>query len=242
MAIHILIRDDNPIELKINRTYLTTFASLYKVKVEVAAFKNSKDALVYAENQKIDIAFLDINMGEHESTGIHLARKLLQKYPDIVNIFVTGEMVSIPEVFDARAFDYIQKPIDSEKFKLSFVRAVKQVIGIQNRQSTAQLLITVDNLKRKIRQSNILYIEKKQSQSDIVLKNKESFLVYETIKSLSERLESDFIQISQSVIVNLSEVLEIRSGEIWLKSGESFAIGRTYNKELKKTFENYKLR
>lgn len=241
MKYNILVCDDNKIELKINATYLRTFAKLYKIEMELALFSDGAQVLEYIEDNRVDIAFLDIDMGEGSMNGIQIAGKLLEKNRGIVTVFITGEMVTVPEVFAVRAFDYIQKPTDSEKFKVSFVRAIKQAARINSMQSTSTLLITVDNLKKKIRQSNIIYVERELARSKIILGNKEIFYVYETIKSLEERLDDNFHRISQSVIVNLACITEVSKGQVIMSDGSSFSIGRAYNKEFKEVYRNRSL-
>lgn len=241
MAYKILICDDNRVELKILYTYTQTFVSMYKQKAEIYTFYNAQDVMSFCEANQIDIAFLDINLGEREYNGIKIAGHILKYSPNVVNVFVTGEMVTIPEVFNVRGFDYIQKPIDSEKFRLSFLRAIKQAGAVRNIQSTAPLIITVDNLKKKIRQSHILHIEKELARSKIVLRNGDTFHVYETIKSLYERLEHDFIQINQSVILNMSYIADISKGIVLMKSGATFVLGRSYTKTVRDKFQNYQI-
>jgi len=241
MKFRILICDDNRIELKIIYTYIQAFVAKYRQKVEINTFFDAQDVIKFSEINPIDVAFLDINMGEEEYSGLKLAGHILQHSPKVVTVFVTGEMVSVPEVFSVRCFDYIQKPIDSEKFRISFIRAIRQASVVNNTQSTASLMITVDNLKKKIRQSNIHYIEKEHARSRIVLNNGETFYVYETIKSLSERLEQDFIQVNQSVILNMSIIADINKGVVLLKNGTKFVLGRTYVKTAKDAFQNYQV-
>lgn len=84
----------------------------------------------------------------------------------------------------------------------------------------------------------ILYIERIDSQSVIVTRNSKHY-VYETITSLSERLENNFIRINQGNIVNLAEVSQLKKRQITMKTGEVFTIGRTYAKEVKNRYLEY---
>ena len=172
MIYKILIFDDNQIELTINNTYIQTFVSMYKLRTEIVALHNAREVIKHGESRHIDIAFLDINKSEGEYSGIKLAGHILKRSPDAVIIFVTGEIVTITEVFNVRAFDYVLKPIDSEKIRTAFVRAIKQASLVNNKVSTTPLIITVDNLKKKIRQANISYttIQKDFPNSNNVVK------------------------------------------------------------------------
>jgi DNA-binding LytR/AlgR family response regulator len=102
---------------------------------------------------------------------------------------------------------------------------------MRSRKPSESLVITVENLKKKILQNDILYIERQQAKSVIFLKGKE-FGVYETITSLAERLTNDFIRISQSYIVNKAFIAGIKGNNVLLKNGMDIPIGRTYRKNV----------
>lgn len=79
-------------------------------------FRNPKEALEYAQNNKIDVAFLDIRMRGME--GITLAKELNKIYPDINIIFCTGYDEYVSEAFrDVRCNGYITKPVEVERVR-----------------------------------------------------------------------------------------------------------------------------
>ena len=77
----------------------------------VSCFDSSEDALDFAKNNHIDIAFLDINMGG--MNGLHLAAHLKEIYGDTNIIFVTGHSEYALDAFALHASGYILKPIDA---------------------------------------------------------------------------------------------------------------------------------
>lgn len=238
---NIIVCDYNDLDSKIVSAYLENLAQMYKIKVKITlstSAKNIIEILEYAKNSNFDIAFLDVDLGDCKSSGISLAKEILKYFPDVVNIFVSKHEISAIEAFSVRAFDYIQKPIDSEKFKIVFKRAIRQANAVKCIRDNASLLITVNNLKKKIKQSNIIYIEKILSRSKIQLNKTETIYVYESIKSLINRLKISFAQINQSTIVNTEEIEIVKNGKVTMKSGEVFSIGRTYKKSLKEHIIN----
>ena len=79
---------------------------------EVVKFSSSEKALVYVEDNPIDIAFLDINM--RGMGGIALAEKIIELRPNIKIVFCTGyEEYAIP-AFKLHASGYLMKPISAE--------------------------------------------------------------------------------------------------------------------------------
>lgn len=67
------------------------------------------EALSYARNSPVDVAFLDIEMGC--ANGIDFAKILKQHRPDIHIIFVTGHPQYAVEAFGIHATGYLIKPV-----------------------------------------------------------------------------------------------------------------------------------
>jgi len=80
---------------------------------EIAQFSKCSEVLAWAEENKPDIAFLDIQL--RSMTGIELAEKLLEKYPDLPVIFCTGYREYAFDAFKLHASGYLEKPIKAEE-------------------------------------------------------------------------------------------------------------------------------
>jgi DNA-binding LytR/AlgR family response regulator len=236
MKFNIIVCDDENIALRINCTYIEELAKKYKIEAIITGFLSGEKVIEFMESNEIDIAFLDIDL--KGMNGIAVASKILKKNPRIVTIFVTGHREFAFDAFTVEAFSYLTKPIDPDRLERIFKKAILQANDVNNRKLRTPLIITEDNIKKKINQSIILYIERIDTQSVIVTKAAKHS-VYETITSLAERLEEDFLRINQGVIVNLTEIEAIQGNQVSMKTGEVFAIGRTYNKEVKKKYLEY---
>ena len=78
----------------------------------VTPFSDCEEALEFAQNNPIDIAFLDINM--RGMGGLALAEKILATRPNCKIVFCTGyEEYAIP-AFKLHASGYLMKPISQE--------------------------------------------------------------------------------------------------------------------------------
>ena len=108
-------------------------------------FSDSKEALAWAENNPVDVAFLDIEMPF--INGIELAKSLKQIDENIRIIFVTAYEQYALQAFGVDAVGYLMKPylredIEKELKKASLIRNIPQKrIKIQ---TMPDLLITVD--------------------------------------------------------------------------------------------------
>ena len=84
-------------------------------KFEVVSFDNARDALEYSEKDKIEIAFLDIELGR--ISGIDLAFELKKYAPRCNIIFVTSYSEYGTESFKTRPSGYVLKPYTDEDIK-----------------------------------------------------------------------------------------------------------------------------
>lgn len=80
---------------------------------QIHSFASSVDALAYAKENAVDVAFLDIEIREID--GISLAKNLKAIYPRINIIFVTGYLRYMKTAFDIHVSGYVMKPINPER-------------------------------------------------------------------------------------------------------------------------------
>lgn len=82
---------------------------------DVYSFQKVNEALEFAEKNRVDIAFLDINI--KGITGLQLAKKLQECNPKTNIIFCTGYSEYSLEALDLYCSAYLMKPINDEKLK-----------------------------------------------------------------------------------------------------------------------------
>ena len=79
---------------------------------EVTQFSDCEEALEFAKDHSVDIAFLDINM--RGMGGLALAKKIIAVCPDCKIVFCTGyEEYAIP-AFKLHASGYLLKPVSAK--------------------------------------------------------------------------------------------------------------------------------
>lgn len=100
-----LVLDDEPIILEDMEEVLKKVAPDGKYHL----FSQQDEALSYAGENRIDVAFLDIEMGY--TNGLETAKRLKELQPDIHIIFVTGHEQYAVEAFAIHATGYLVKPV-----------------------------------------------------------------------------------------------------------------------------------
>ena len=81
----------------------------------IRRFRYPEDALNFAKENQVDVAFLDVEM--IGMNGVELAERLKLYHPDINIIFSTGYGHYRDVAFDLHASGYLTKPITPEKVK-----------------------------------------------------------------------------------------------------------------------------
>lgn len=108
MDYHVLIAEDEEI------TREAVYAGLSRLLpgAEFHAVKNGVEAVAYAKEQEIQVAFLDIRMPE--MNGITAAQKIRQLYEDCQIVFLTAynDFEYVRSALKLDAVDYLLKPFD----------------------------------------------------------------------------------------------------------------------------------
>ena len=92
---------------------------------ESVAFTSCSSALAFAEDNPIDVAFLDISM--RGIGGLGLAEKLMQIQPRCKIIFCTGYEEYAVSAFQLHVSGYLMKPItaDAVQKEIDYIKGVK---------------------------------------------------------------------------------------------------------------------
>lgn len=84
-------------------------------EAEVVSFQSADEALEYAREQTVDIAFLDINL--EESSGLELTQSLQRLDPHINVIFCTGYSEYALDAWELYCSGYLMKPMTTAKLR-----------------------------------------------------------------------------------------------------------------------------
>ena len=107
----ILVVDDEYFALELIKRALSEVAS----GATIYPCDSVRSALAVANEQRIDVAFLDIHMPE--MSGVELARELKRIHPKINIVFATGYSEHMRDGIDLRMSGYIMKPVTPEAIK-----------------------------------------------------------------------------------------------------------------------------
>ncbi|HKB44175.1 MAG TPA: LytTR family DNA-binding domain-containing protein [Chitinophagaceae bacterium] len=200
----------------------------------VASFTNPIEALQLLGQQKIDLAFLDIQMPE--LSGIDLIKAIQGKTKVILT---TAYSEFALEGYELYVVDYLMKPIRLPRFLAAVQKAVEQInAGNETQKETAEddyIFVKTESKGKllKINLGDIDYIESMKNYMAIH-RGGQKTLVYTSMKELEDRLpKKKFIRVHKSFIIPVSRITGIEGNLLRLKNVTAeILIGENYKAEL----------
>lgn len=121
MSVRVLIVDDDERERIVLRYVFDQIKDVDLVGEAV----HGLEALLFCQEKKIDLVFLDIAMPE--MGGLETARKLLEMKEPPLFAFVTARREMAVDAFELGALDFIVKPIDKQRVEKTIERAKERI-------------------------------------------------------------------------------------------------------------------
>jgi two-component system, LytTR family, response regulator len=210
-------------------------------EIEVAGEASScEGALELISLHKPQLIFLDIQLSGE--TGFDLL-ELIDNSIKIV--FVTAYDEYAIRAFEVNAIDYLLKPVNPERLKISIERVINREKAQKNAAKSYEysdsIYVRLNNYSsRFIKISSITFIEPVGNYSKIVTIEGKHCLVLKTLKQWQEELpDNNFVRIHRSSIVNIEHVDHIETDSntqhrAFLKNiAEPLEVSRRYAKKLK---------
>lgn len=206
ITIRSLIVDDEPMARDVIRRYI----SQVPIMQLTGECGNAIDALLFLQNQPVDLIFLDIRMPQLNGTEF---AKALRNAPKI--IFTTAYKEYALDGFELDAVDYLLKPIRFDRFLRAVTKAYPQksvnlttesCLAENKKNSSGFIYLKADRKMIKVMLDDILYIESARDYLKVLTKNN-SIITRQTISSIEAMLsENEFIRIHRSYIVSLKKI------------------------------------
>lgn len=211
--------DDEPLALQLVESYIkrTPFLNL------IGTYGSAEEAMPTIQNEKIDIAFLDIQMPDF--SGLQVSKMLP---PETKVVFITAHDRFAIEGYKVNAVGYLLKPISYDEF----LEVAMKVQGMIQKDATVSvasevsqpeqktILVKSDYKMLQIAIKDIIYIEGLKDYVKIYLENeKDPIVSLLCMKNLETKLpENQFCRVHRSYIVQTSKCRIIEKGRIVIGS------------------------
>ena len=222
-----IVLDDEPI----GREIIENFVKEIDFLELVDSFEDSVKALMFLENNKVDLIFSDIQMPK--INGLDLVKSL--ENPPVI-IFITAHRDFALDGFETGATDYLVKPVRFDRF-LKAVNKAKDYLNLKQNSTVHQvnsdrIFIKSDGKLTKILLDEILYVEAQGDYLKIVIQN-ETYTTLATLKSMDEVLTlPKFFRVQRSFIINLEAIRSLSGNMVELVNGKSISIALNKKEEL----------
>ena len=194
---------------------------------------NSASALIFNMEDighDTDAVFMDISL--KDGNGISIAISLVNKYPSLKIIYVTGygsrysqAIFGCPPGLEPLA--YIVKPVKERYLRNALSKIHKTDKRYENIVLKSDGEVVIINPKDLISVSSL-------SRKLIFHTAKENFEIYGKLSSYLDRLPDCFIRTGKSHVINITHISRIRDWKTIIMSDDSeYPLGRTYCNQLK---------
>lgn len=208
----------------------------------MATATNPMEALQMVSTQKVDLAFLDIQMPE--LSGMDFIKAVNGK---VKVILTTAYSEFALESYELDVVDYLLKPIRFPRFLQAVQKAVKEIEEYNIEKHTLAtagddfIFVKTESKGKllKINLNEIEYIEGMKNYVAIYCGGKK-ILVYTSMKDLEERLsKKQFIRVHKSFIIPILKITGIEGNLLRLKNvAAEILIGESYKADLMEIIRN----
>jgi len=179
-----------------------------------------------------DVAFLDIDMPQ--MSGIDLARKIHEQWPNTVIIFITNYVQYAPDGYEVGAFRYLMKNQITEKLIDYLDLAIKE-----RTKRLRVITIQINGERINVPVSNILYME---SSARIITMHlienvRPMYQFYGNMSDLAQKFEIlGFLRVHKSYLVNMKYIEIFQCKRLEIKGGILIPSSERKYSELKQRY------
>lgn len=179
-----------------------------------------------------DVAFLDIDMPQ--MSGIDLARKIHEQWPNTVIIFITNYVQYAPDGYEVGAFRYLMKNQITEKLIDYLDLAIKE-----RTKRLRVITIQINGERINVPVLNILYME---SSARIITMHlienvRPMYQFYGNMSDLAQKFEIlGFLRVHKSYLVNMKYIEIFQCKRLEIKGGILIPSSERKYSELKQRY------
>lgn len=190
---------------------------------EIMTFATGEEMLKVQST--FDISFLDVEM--REISGMDVANHIRQEEQGntkSIIIFVTGYEKYMNSAFDVSAFHYLLKPIDEEKFRSVFGRALDELYAVRERKKRF-ILVRNSGIQQKVYLKDIYYIE--SANKKIIIHTKMGILdSYGKMNELEQMTGRGFYRCHRCYLVNMEQIVSYNADTIKVVNGDKLILAQ----------------
>jgi two-component system, LytTR family, response regulator len=229
-------------------------------KVEIAECSMLADAPEMVAAVRPDVVVLDLALLVQARRSLASVTSELKIPENALLITIAEDESQAAAAYEAEVFDYVIKPLRTERLVQSFARAAHWINTSRAAESGERLTSLLNRLPRVkyldrivvknkgkivfLTAGDIQYLQAEGNYVRIVAQG-QSYLLRGTISDFDRKLDPmNFVRVHRSSIVNLREVREMKTGAeeggyvLTMSDGEQIKVGRAFRSRLTELVEN----
>lgn len=235
-------------DAKKDRENISLLLENYCPQIEIIGEANDKKSIIEILSKlSPDLVFMDIKIGEF--TAFEILNELNSIPFEIV--FVSAYDKYAIKGYEYEAFDYILKPIETQKLIKTVIRVSNKIQfknvninnidnnGFQKKPALTKTKISVTDSKGiyVIDIDSIIYCLSNGNYTTFILKDKKEIVISKNLKHFEKKLSSYgfFIRIHKSYLVNINHVSYLckeQGGSVVMINNDSLPISKNLKKDL----------
>lgn len=221
----VIIEDD-----ELDRKATERFALQIPFLHIIGSFENGLDAQSVLKNDNIHLLLMDIDMPV--LNGLEFFKSLTHAP---LCIFITAHPEYALEGFESHAFDYIVKPLKSDRLEQAVNRA-KEYLEVREKAALYDIEFGKNTLAIKegtatiqLKITDIIYLEALGDYTKVITSQK-MYLTLHNLKSFIEKLpEQKFLRIHRSFAVAVDKIKILKDNELVLDNVK-LPVGKTFRR------------
>jgi DNA-binding LytR/AlgR family response regulator len=191
-------------------------------------FSNVNDALIYLNQNSVDLLFLDVEMPG--ATGFDLLDQIAYS-PKV--ILTTSKPEYAYDAFQYNVSDFLKKPFTYQRFLESLQKVTASSDSTPATVNIDHIFIRTEGKLVRLNNDDILFIESMGDYVRFVTSDKK-YITHNTIKNLEDKVNKDsFMKVHRSYIINISKIDDIRENDLFIK-GNEIPVSKAHKSEVMK--------
>lgn len=221
MKINCIIIEDEPLALERTKDYVLKLPFL-NLRM---TFDNAIEALSYLKTNKVDLIFLDINLGGFSGIQFLETNAVTSRI-----ILTTAYQEYALKGFDLKVTDYLLKPFTFERFIQAVDRVQSSLLKKQVVMPKNFIFVKTENRLEKVNLREIIFIEGMRDYRRIHTVSKR-IMTLQTFTEFEKQIPAGIIcRVHKSFMVSIERIESIEKDRIKIKD-QTIPISETYRQK-----------
>ena len=230
---NILLFDND--EAQLSRTRETLLELPGADGFQVAAFTDVAQLEAHlAAGNTVDVAIMDIDLGEGEPTGIDLVKRYFGPGSGTQVVYLTGYVEYCTEVYETGHVYFLLKPATGEQVARALEKAIDKLGRVEQPVSFISNRAHVEVLPK-----SICYIETINRKTLVHLDDGHVLETHSRLGDIHAQLPERFVLSHKSFLVNLDKVAQLGTADIRMEDGTVLPISQARKEQFRRTFMTY---